>query len=52
MSFFGGVSSGKVLQPQKFEIIALVARRREHVRIILMVFFAASLPPERGALLH
>jgi len=39
-------------QPQKFENVTLVARRREHVRVFLAIFLVAQPPPKRSVLVH
>jgi len=35
-------------QPQIFENVTLVARRRMHFRVFLAIFLVAQLPPKRG----
>ena len=39
-------------QPQNFENVTLVARRRVHFRGFLAIFLVAQLPPKRGVLVH
>jgi len=39
-------------QPQNFENLTLVARRREHFRVFLTIFLVPQLPPKRVLLVH
>jgi len=39
-------------QPQNFENVTLVARRRVHFRGFLVIFLVAQLPLKRGVLVH
>jgi len=39
-------------QPRDFENITLVARRREHFRVLLAIFLVAQLSPKRVGLVH
>jgi len=39
-------------QPRKFENVTLVARRRVHFQVFLVVFLVAQLPPKRGVLVY